>query len=125
MQVAIAAYGTRISAILETADRILLGSTDSDARLREYPMKQMGPGQWLEQLKQLNVDVLICGAVSNQWIDFLQDSGIQVIPWMRGETADVWNSFRTGNVDNSRFTLPGRRRRQRRRGRQSGPRRYY
>lgn len=71
----------------------------------------------VDRLAELDVDVLICGAISRPLADMVASSGIRIIPWMKGSVDDVLNWYLTGKPIESRFLMPGcRQRRHRFRG---------
>jgi predicted Fe-Mo cluster-binding NifX family protein len=74
----------------------------------------------VEFIKSHSLDLLICGAVSRQLLQFLTMSGIQVIPFIRGSIKKVLSAYINDALGEDSFFLPGckacRRKQYRRRG---------
>jgi len=59
------------------------------------------------RLSQLGVNVLICGAISQQLSALVASTGIQIIPLVSGHVDKVLSAYLSGQLVNSRFLLPG------------------
>ena len=66
------------------------------------------------RLRELGVETLICGAISNPAFAAACAEGITVIPWISGDVEEVIDSFMAGTLPSSRFMMPGCRGRGRR-----------
>lgn len=73
-----------------------------------------------EFLKSQNPDLLICGAISRQFLQLITMSGIKVIPFIRGSVNKVLSAYANDCLGEDSFFLPGcnasRRKHNRRRG---------
>jgi len=58
----------------------------------------------------LGVDILICGAVSRQFLDKLMAAGIRIIVGISGNPEDVLHAYLHGNIYDTKFMMPGVRR---------------
>jgi len=55
----------------------------------------------------LGIDILICGAISQELESVLVSSGIEVNPFCRGSIADILAAYCDGSIKEDRFYLPG------------------
>ena len=125
MRVAVPVYGNQVSTVFDFANRLSVfeirgkrveNRSDADIGDALIPQKAY-------RLVDLGVRVLICGAVSRELASMVIHSGIEVIPYARGDVDDVIVAYTAGRLVDSRFAMPGCRsgerwgRRTRRRGR--------
>jgi predicted Fe-Mo cluster-binding NifX family protein len=79
------------------------------------------------RLRNLGVDVLICGAISRPLAFMITGLGIELLPHIRGRIDEVLNAYLTSRLTEQRFSMPGckagSRKRFRGRGRGQGRRR--
>jgi len=73
-----------------------------------------------EFLKSHNLDLLICGAISRQFLQLITVSGLKVFPFMRGSIKKVLFAYDNDCLGEDSFFLPGcnagRRKHNRKRG---------
>ncbi len=60
-----------------------------------------------ERLRELGVNVLICGAISNPLAKMLRGLGIVLIPWKCGLIEEVLTAYFSGTLEDARFSMPG------------------
>lgn len=121
MRVAIPTWNGRISPVFDTAGQLLVvdlaeGRTTIRARL---PLAESSLPRRARRLAELGVDLLICGAISRQFSDWIKAQGIEVLPQVSGDVEEVLLAHRNGSLDSDpRLAMPGcrRRRHQCRRG---------
>ncbi|MDL1876159.1 hypothetical protein FBQ85_13445 [Cytophagia bacterium CHB2] len=61
-------------------------------------MVQTNPLEKINMLMQLGVEVVICGGITEICSNKFNDSGMQVIPWVRGEAEEVLSQFLAGKL---------------------------
>ena len=109
MRLAVAVWGSEVSPVFDFAHRILVVQCDEDrerARYRyEVPDKSMAARA--ERLRELGVNVLICGAISNSLADMVRGLGITLVPWKCGLVEEVLIAYFAGTLEDPRFSLPG------------------
>ena len=126
IRIALSTWNGRISPVFDTAQRLLLVDvTDgqqaarSDAVLTEqaFPLRSA-------RVKDLGVDVLLCGAVSRPLATMISASGIELLPFLAGEVEEVLAGYLAGELPSPQFMMPGcpcpARGRRRRRGQRNG-----
>jgi predicted Fe-Mo cluster-binding NifX family protein len=117
-RVAIPVHNGRISPVFEVARRLLIAEVgDGGIRSREeVNVDDIYPPRRAEKLKSLDVDVLLCGAISRHMAVMLSSSKVEVTPFLSGSVDEVLNAFVSGSLDRGRFAMPGCRIRRRRMG---------
>ena len=116
MKVAITIWNNRVSPVLDTAGRILLVEFQNGMEIgrEEHEINEVLPMHKIRKLKELGVNLIICGAVSNRVEMLIDSAGIGLIPWVSAGVEEVIEVFKNGNLDNTRFLMPGCRGRGRR-----------
>jgi len=71
----------------------------------------LSPAERVAALRQMGIEVLICGAISRGLYASLRGNGVEVIPFVTGKVADVEKAYLEGALGSSRFVMPGCRRR--------------
>jgi len=112
MKIAISIWDGKISPVFDTASRLLvleIEGKDEVSRFEIY-FDEQAVIRRCARIRILDIDVLICGAISRNFLDMLKTSGIQVIPWVCGSAEQVLDAFRRApdgmSLDIS-FLMPG------------------
>lgn len=58
----------------------------------------VSPSEKFRLLVQEGVEVLICGGLTEACENMLHESGIEFVPWVRGEVEDVLRKFMQGEL---------------------------
>ena len=109
MKIAIPVCGNRVSTVFDAADELLM--IDNTPGVSPEPSRAF----WREntligrttQIRELGIQVLICGALSGAVARMLEAAGVQVIPFIRGTVDEVFDAFCNGKLKGSHFFLPG------------------
>jgi len=124
MRVAIAVWNDRISPVFDTSSRLLLVDVEQGAE-RDRRIVEVGadsfPMQRARRLTELEVNVLICGAISRVLVEMVSASGVVVVPWVSGPVEGVLRAYLTKRLSDSRWRMPGCRGRWRHRYAPAGP----
>jgi predicted Fe-Mo cluster-binding NifX family protein len=59
------------------------------------------------RLVELQVQLLICGAISRDLAQWLLGAGIEILPYVSGLIDEVLKAYVTGQLTEPRFVLPG------------------
>lgn len=112
MRIAISIWGDKISPVLDTAAKLLIvdnkiqkESSRFEANLLEQEMSQR-----CSFIQGLDLDVLICGAVSRQFREMLKACGIKIISGISGPAEDVLDAYLQGALLHSGYFMPGSKR---------------
>lgn len=122
MKVAIPIWNNRISPLFDTACRVLIWSLEGggDGDREEHDFRGLIPPMKVRRIKELEADVLICGALSNTVAYLVESAGIRLVPWISGPVDEVIEAFKTGQIDEPRYFMPGCGRMRRGRGGRRG-----
>lgn len=108
MNVAITVWKNRISPVFDSAQVLLVvqaqGTEIVDAVVKEVQTTMFK--RFLTLLEELNVHVLICGALCKGPASVLENQGVEVISFVTGEAEDVLECYLQGK-DLTEFVMPG------------------
>jgi len=112
MKLAMPVWNDCVSTVLDFADYLLVVDCESGtARGRSVTdFTGITMAQKVARLRELGIQVLLCGAVSRPMERMIMASGIDVIPFLRGRVNDVLNAYFSGGLREPAFMLPGCRR---------------
>lgn len=116
--IAIPDWNGRVSPVFDTARELLIAETSSggaSSRRTEHLSETLIP-QRVNRLQELEVDVVLCGSISNPLRTMIEGAGIQVVPWLSGPVEDVLKAYLSGSLGSGNFAMP--------RGRGPGGRRH-
>lgn len=119
--VAVPEWQGRVSPVFDVAGTLLLVQPEKDGQEGSRRTESLGSASAHERarrLRELGVDVLVCGAISRPLEALVAAEGVRVVANICGPTDEVAAAFRDGTLDDGRFAMPGCCRR-----RQRGPNR--
>ncbi len=108
-KVAIPVWDGRVSPVMDTAQCLLVVRLQDGHEVARETVT-VPPGHFASGaafISSLNIDVLICGAISCRFEEALRSGDIKVQPWHCGEAEDVLAAFVRGDIENEGFRLPG------------------
>lgn len=109
MKVALPVWQGQISSVFDFAHKLLLIELENGQEKSRQEMvlvEQSGPVR-VAMLKRLGIGVLICGAISRPLAEMISVSGIQVLPFVTGSTEQIIAAYKTGQLSQSQYMLPG------------------
>ena len=108
MKIAIPVWNNCVSSAFDFAKRLLLIDikNGSESKRIEIPLEKESDLQKAGRLKNLKVDVLICGAISRSLASHVESFGIEVLPYVLGSVEEILKAYMTGQLDRPRFTMP-------------------
>jgi predicted Fe-Mo cluster-binding NifX family protein len=109
MVIAIPNCQGRVSPVFDTAARLLVVRR-RQGRVVDRKEIQLGPmpGDALARsLTELQIDVLLCAAISESLRRVLRGRGIRVLPHLCGEVEAIMQAFCGGQLRRSEFRMPG------------------
>ena len=109
MKIAIPVCENRVSTVFDAADVLLLietGPGDAEKRSSVAWEGESAIGR-TARIREMGVQVLICGALSGAVERMLEAAGIQVISFVRGGVDEVFEAFRSGTLRERHFFMPG------------------
>jgi len=117
-RIAIAMWRLRISPVFDTTGKLLIVDAVNGREMRraEQDIHELSMQKRVDRLAELDVDVLLCGAISRQLAGMVAASGIRLVPLLTGDAESVLRWYLAGKPFDSRFLMPGCRRQRRRAG---------
>ncbi|MFC1883787.1 NifB/NifX family molybdenum-iron cluster-binding protein [Thermodesulfobacteriota bacterium] len=109
MKIAIPVWEGKISPVLDTASRLVIFNVENkNATLKgETHLQGIDFIRKCSRIKEMRVDLLICGAVSRHFGLMLANTGVKVIPWIAGSAEEVLDAYINGNLFSPRYIMPG------------------
>ena len=109
MKLALAVWENRISPLFDSTRMLLI----VDLRKRNLVSKHLetfhyeSPFKRAAKLVNLDINVLICGAISNLFANPIEIYGIRIIPFVAGTVDEVLDAYLTNTLSSSKFQMPG------------------
>jgi predicted Fe-Mo cluster-binding NifX family protein len=109
IKIAIPVRDSCVSPAFDFSHRLLLVEFENGCESRrsetilapEYSARRAG------RLRDLEVDTLICGAISRDLARLVTGAGIQILAYVSGSIDEVLKAYVTGQLADPRFALPG------------------
>ena len=109
MRIAVSIWEGKVSPVLDTATKLLITESKTQkkgSRFEVFLIKK-DISQRCSFIRKLEIDVLICGAVSRLFSKMLKASGIKIIQGISGPVEDVLEAYLNGNLFQPKFLMPG------------------
>ncbi len=108
MKVAVPVYGEFVSNVFDFAHRLLLVEIEDgkEADRSEFALESSLHSERALWLKELGVDILVCGAISQELAAMVLSAGIQVLPFVTGNVDDVLHAYTSGELSKPEFRMP-------------------
>ncbi|MBU1052305.1 MAG: hypothetical protein KKC46_00565 [Proteobacteria bacterium] len=109
MRIAIPVWYDKVSPVLDTASKLLIVELEDRKEKSRFEIYLDEPelSRRCVRICGMQVDTLICGAVSRPFWRLLAASGINVIQNISGHPEDVLEAYLKGNIFRSGFLMPG------------------
>jgi predicted Fe-Mo cluster-binding NifX family protein len=109
MRIALPVWEDRISPVLDTASRLLIIEVEKQRETSRFETTLDDQDLYRRcfRIQNLEVDILICGAISSPYFRRLIAVGIHIISGISGHPEDVLKAFIQGTLYQSRFSMPG------------------
>lgn len=117
MKAAFSTWNDRIAPVFDVARQVHvvdLASDDSEASAINVEWPEEMLARKALRLAELDVNVLVCGAISRAAESMVLAHGIQVIAFVSGDLQSVVQGWRSGTLERDSFAMPGCRRGRRR-----------
>jgi predicted Fe-Mo cluster-binding NifX family protein len=99
----------RVSPVFDVAARLLLVRLRGQVEVErsEIVLFAERDSGIQRDLRELGIDVLICGAISQGLRMVLEHAGIRVVPQICGDLEQVLAAYRCGKLNTPEFLMPG------------------
>jgi predicted Fe-Mo cluster-binding NifX family protein len=118
MRIAIPVWGENVSPVFDTALKLLVVEIEGNREESRflYYIDENDLTQKCHRIRKLDLDTLICGAVSQTFLQMLTGSGLDVIQEISGPAEEVLKAYLRGNIYQRKFLMPGCKKYRRRHG---------
>ncbi len=108
MKIAIPIWNGCVSSAFDFAHRLLLIDVENGSEISrsEISLSQESIPQKAGRLKDLRVDVLICGAISRSLAFLVAASEIEILPYVLGPVDEILKAYLAGQLGQSKFAMP-------------------
>ena len=109
MKLAIPVFRTRVSPRFDCAQSVLIVTIDEGkiADRKEIIVGQRHPLERVKTLVDYGVKVLICGGIDDFTAHQCNVSGIDLVPWVTGETETILSYYCKGKLQPGMMLCPG------------------
>jgi predicted Fe-Mo cluster-binding NifX family protein len=110
VKAAFASWNHRIAPVFDVAQWIQLVETETGRIINQNRASVAGetPSQKASRLAELEVGILVCGAISRPMQDVITAYGIEVIPFIAGDLQEVIQAWLCGKLTSSNeYLMPG------------------
>ena len=108
MRLAVSIWDDKVSPVLDTAAKLLIiDNHDQRESHFEAYLPEKDISRRCAFIRGLDIDVLICGAVSRHLTKMLMASGIEIVSGISGHVEDVLQAHFQGNLAQPKFLMPG------------------
>ncbi len=109
MTVAVPVWQERVSPVFDAASRLLIVRQQRGRELdrREFVLGALSSEVLAHSVVELQVDVLLCAAISEPLRRALERGGVHVESHLCGQVDALLNAFRHGDCRRAEFRMPG------------------
>ena len=109
MKIAIPVWQGHVSSVFDFAHKLLLVELENgtEKSREEVPLIERSEPERAARLRQLGVDLLICGAISRLLAYILSSSKIDVLPFVTGSIEQILDAYKAGQLYQPQYALPG------------------
>jgi len=109
MKIAITIWDERVSPVFDAAHSLLIANINHKT-VKKITYESFSPqfeARLIERLNHLQIEVLICGAISQAHSTLIEANGIVLIPFISGRVNKILESFARGDSISPAFLMPG------------------
>lgn len=109
MKIALTVWGSRISPMFDAAQMLLVVEIEDTEIISRHhePFYPELPSRLAVRLTEMDVSVLICGAISEIPANILESNGIKLIPFIAGDAHEVIDAYVKNVPFIPTFLMPG------------------
>lgn len=116
MKTAFAVWNKRIAPVFDVARRVIVVDSRATGKDDQTQVLLSGdqPLQKAQQLSEMGVDNLVCGAISRPLRAILTARGVRVVAYLAGDVQEVIESWQRRPREIATYAMPGHRQARRR-----------
>lgn len=109
IRIAIPVFHKRVSPVLDNCTRLLIIDFDQDSEIsrQEISLEKFSLVERFNLIKKMNVNVIICCAISEVMDHMIHGTDIQLICSIVGDVNQVLGAYLSNQLDDASFTMPG------------------
>ncbi|MBC8459051.1 MAG: hypothetical protein H8D67_13740 [Deltaproteobacteria bacterium] len=109
MNIALTVWEKRISPVFDCARMLLVVDVRNRSVIEKHfePFPYESPLSRAAKLADLDINVLICGAVSNLFANPIEIYNIRIIPFVAGAVDEVLDAYLADTLSSPKFRMPG------------------
>lgn len=109
MKLALPVWDCCVSTVLDFSDGLLVIDSESGVINNRSMVGSAGNTmvEKVTRLRELGIQVLLCGAISRPMERMIMASGIEITPFLRGRVDDVLSAYFSERLIEPGFMLPG------------------
>jgi len=109
MRIAVPFWDNRISPVFDVAQNLMLISFHNGKETARFNLSLAGMSSPLkiDTLKKNEVEIVLCGAISEPFLRLLISSGFTVEPWISGRVEDVIQAVLQNRLSDPCYRMPG------------------
>ena len=109
MRLAVPIWEDKVSPVFDTALNLLIVEIKDRKEASRFvtQLNEKDLSQRCSRIRKMEIDSLICGAISRPFASMLMALGIQIVPWITGHTEDVLEAYLQGTLFRPSFLMPG------------------
>jgi predicted Fe-Mo cluster-binding NifX family protein len=109
MKVVLTVWENRISPVADSARQLLVVDVENRTirGRRTEPLDAESVFYRARRLSDLEVEIFICGAISDFFANLLEGYGIRLIPFICGEAEEVLDAYLEDSLPCQRFMMTG------------------
>ena len=110
MRIAVTIWNNRISPVFDVAQNLLMINLDrgEETARRNISLAGLSTPLKIDTLKKNNIEIVLCGAISESFLRLLTTSGIRVEPWISGNIEEVIQAVLQNKLSDPCYRMPGR-----------------
>lgn len=108
MKLGISILNNNISPVFDSAHTLRIYRI-KDNKIESQRDVNIDSGNLISKTSQIvntRVNAIICGAVSQQFYSLLQNQGVKLMPWVKGNVQQVLNAYVKGDLLTENFLFP-------------------
>ena len=111
MKLAITVWNGRIAPLFDVAHHVLIVETEGFGnpilQLTTIEMHAELPRQKVETLVAMDVQAVVCGAISREYEEAVLQAGMELDAFVAGDVDDVLAAWRSGTMRQQGYSMPG------------------
>ncbi len=109
MKVALTVWENRVSPLFDAACMLLIADIQRGrVRKKRYqPFECKSPYLRAARLDDLEVNVLICGGISEFYANLIEARGIKIVSFVAGDIDEILEAYVNGDIYRKDYRMPG------------------